>query len=165
MIAELSMVSRHVLEDFHTLETIAQKLEVTPAIVTIMEGIHSHKENRMNAFNPASLPVAPEFVDMLREQVHDTLHKCLAKMDAPKEVSDLVGDLESLAYYWKMICVSPESLTGDFPAFDIMDVTIGSINDIAAVGGTFDGKYSVSIPRQGTLLAEKPKAEKVKVGK
>jgi hypothetical protein len=99
-----------------------------------------------------NLPVAPEFTTTLEEKAVATLIECLNKLDAPKAVIGLVNDIYSLGYYRAMCAENPEFLTGDCPSFDAAGAVVETVNHLAEVGAIFEGAYSESFPRKGTLL-------------
>jgi hypothetical protein len=100
-----------------------------------------------------NLPIAPEFVEILQEQVGETLLDCLDKLKAPSELIDLVNDLWGLGYYLQMRYQNPGCLSGENQSFDGAGAVIASLNHLAAVGAVFHSGYSYSLPRPGTLLA------------
>ena len=98
------------------------------------------------------LPVAPEFVDSLFEDVSKCLTACLEKLNAPIRVINLVGDLDSLRYYMHLAYVDPHTI--DPTKFDGAWAILECINNLAACGCVFKGAYTESLPRPGTFLAE-----------
>ncbi|MEI7847930.1 MAG: hypothetical protein WCK35_19170 [Chloroflexota bacterium] len=103
------------------------------------------------AFDFSTLPLSPEFADILLSQVAKVLGDCLDKLNVPADVLGLAVDLYDLAYYQEHCYHNQEVLTGINP-FEI-DVTV-IINHLANVGSQFSNYSGNSFPRPGTLLSE-----------
>ena len=100
---------------------------------------------RAEAIKPAI-----EFVGILQESAQDTLKKCLEKLGAPEEVITLAGHVTDLGYYLEKFN-DPRVKFGP-EGFDIQEVIIETVNNIAALGGTFDGPVGETRSRKGTML-------------
>src|SRR6266496_5899561 len=83
-----------------------------------------------------SLPVAPEFVDILVEIAIKTALDHLRKIEAQPELLQLVESISDLGYYLKLCYSRPDCLLVERKnRFDIEEVVIEAINAIAALGG------------------------------
>lgn len=95
-----------------------------------------------------SLPVAPEFVEVLAENATLTAVNYLQAIHAPEQVIQLVKSISALDYYVTECFRSPETITRDRnDRYDIESIVIESINAIAQCGGMFQGPYNDSLPR------------------
>lgn len=106
----------------------------------------------MSAIN--SLPVAPEFVETLKEITLDTTLECLRVLNVPENIIALVRNLDDMGDYIADCHHAPETLTGPRDArFDIEAVVLETINAVVAVGGVFPGLTGIPFARKGSLLA------------
>ena len=94
--------------------------------------------------------VAVEFVENLQENAYVTLKKCLNKLDAPKAVLRLAESVYDMSYYLKEANDHPERFSPE--GFDIQNVIIETVNDIADMGGVFGTSETVGVPRKGSML-------------
>lgn len=120
----------------------------------------------MSAIKSENLPVAPEFIESLRETATANLKHCLEALKVPADVLALVDDIENLSCYQRLSLEGAQNVGGDDAWLDGKSVVIDTINNLARVGGTFPGYYFHSLPRPGTLLAKakEENSEKVKAG-
>lgn len=99
-------------------------------------------------FDSNSLPVAPEFVEVLSETAVKTATNYLEAVRAPEHVIALVRLIGELNYYLVECQRSPESLANErADRYDIESIVIESINAIARSGGVFRGPWADSQPR------------------
>jgi hypothetical protein len=97
----------------------------------------------------SSLPVAPEFVEMLAENASETALEYLEKMGAPESVLSLIRSIGELHYYVTECYRHPEFMKRDrSDRFDIENVVIAGVNAVAECGGSFHGKYDYTLPRE-----------------
>lgn len=99
--------------------------------------------------NLNSLPVAPEFVEVLSETATKTATDYLESIHAPEHVVDLVRLIGELGYYMAECYRNPSALASDrVDRFDIETATVETINAIVKSGGIFSGPWLDSQPRQ-----------------
>lgn len=103
----------------------------------------------------SSLPVAPEFVEVLSETAAKTATDYLESIHAPEHVVELVRLIGELGYYVAECYRNPSALAGDRKdRFDIETVTVESVNAIAKCGGIFCGPFLDSQPRETAKLVK-----------
>jgi hypothetical protein len=95
---------------------------------------------------------AVEFVEALGESAQDTLKKCLEKLGAPAAVIALADNLTNLEYYLEMVDKPGQNFGHE--GFDIQEIIIETVNNVAALGGTFGSPIGGTMPRPGSMLAE-----------
>ncbi len=96
-----------------------------------------------------SLPVAPEFAEVLTENAVDTLLDYLKDANAPQSIIELTRNIETLGYYLAECFRSPEHLLKDRKdRLDIETVVVETINNIGVCGGMFYGPNGSSQPRK-----------------
>lgn len=104
----------------------------------------------MNDLN--ALPVAPEFITSLQEQATQTALECLRALNTPEHVIRLVQAIGEMGYYLEACYRDPDSLAGPpRTRFDIETVAIETVNAIARSGGSFQGPFTASLPREVRL--------------
>jgi hypothetical protein len=97
----------------------------------------------------SSLPVAPEFVEVLAENAVKTAVEALENLHAPAHIIQLIRDTHELGYYLEECYRSPTVLLHDRKnRFDIEEVVIETINLIAQSDGIFQGPDAATTPRQ-----------------
>ena len=101
----------------------------------------------MSALN--TLPVAPEFVEILADNCLKTAIDYFQANNIPDHIIELVRCLDGLNYYVIECHAHPETLQGDArDRYDIEAIIIDAVNNIAKSGGQFQGPYSDSLPRE-----------------
>lgn len=96
-----------------------------------------------------TLPVAPEFIDTLQENVLKVAKEQLEKLKVPGDVIDLVGKIFDLGYYTTECYRNPKSMMLDKSSrLDIEEIVIESINLVAKYGGGFQGPFTYTLPRK-----------------
>lgn len=103
---------------------------------------------------PREYPVAPEFVQGLKETATLTALSALRVLNVPEDVLRLVGNVNELGQYLVM-CAGGESLGDDNPPLDIKLLTIETVNAVVKCGGVFTGGETVSKPRPFPLRMKK----------
>ncbi len=108
-----------------------------------------------------SLPVAPEFVDILVEIAIKTALDHLRKIEAQPELLQLVESISDLGYYLKLCYSRPDGLLVERKnRFDIEEVVIEAINAIAALGGEFHGPTGATPQRDEAMPVNSKRAKK-----
>ncbi len=96
-----------------------------------------------------TLPVAPEFTEVLTESAINALVEYLSSTNAPESVIKLARNIEALGYYQTECYRAPERVTCDRKdRLDIETIVIETINEIAVCGGIFHGPNGNSQPRE-----------------
>ena len=102
-----------------------------------------------SVFDLGSLPVAPEFVEVLAENALETAVAALEALHAPESIIQLVKNISELGYYSEQCYRSPNHLLHDRnDRFDVECVVLETINLIAVNGGVFRGPVGDTNPRQ-----------------
>jgi hypothetical protein len=100
----------------------------------------------------SSLPVSPEFVDILLDTASQTAVAYLEKTQAPAEIVALVRNLYELGYYLETCYRHPEYLEKErSDRYDIESIVIEAVNAIAQCGGVFQNAWNSSIPRETAI--------------
>jgi hypothetical protein len=100
-------------------------------------------------FDLNSLPVAPEFIEVLAENATETAAAALEALHAPEHLVLLVRNIHELGYYLEQCYRSPNPLLRERSSrFDIEAVVIESLNAIAQSGGIFRGPTGDTFPRE-----------------
>jgi hypothetical protein len=112
----------------------------------------------------SSLPVAPEFVDILAETAAKTALDHLRRIEAQPELIQLVESISDLGYYLKICYSHPGSLleADRSHRFDIETVVIEAVNAIAKLGGEFHGPSGNTPPRDEVLPVSGKRTKKAK---
>ena len=99
-----------------------------------------------------SLPVAPEFVEVLEDTASKTVVEYLIRTKAPDVIIQLVRNIADLDYYLIECQTHPEYFQGERrDRFDIEGLVIESVNAIVRSGGEFHGPYLNSVVREVPL--------------
>ena len=113
-----------------------------------------------------SLPVAPEFVDVLAENATKTALDHLKKIQAEPDLISLVESISSLGYYLKLCFSDPGVLLGERKhRFDIETVVIEAVNAIANLDGEFHGPYGAIPSREEAQQMKDARTKKTTKGK
>ena len=111
--------------------------------------------------NLKSLPVAPEFIDILAETATKTALDHLRKIEAQPELIRLVESISDLGYYLKICYSHPDTLLVERNhRFDIETIVIEAVNAIAELGGEFHGPFGSAPSRDEALPVSSKRAKK-----
>ena len=110
-----------------------------------------------------SLPVAPEFIEALEENVTKTALDYLRKIKAEPDLITLVENISNFGYYLSTAYRNPESLLGERASrFGIEEMVVEAVNAIANLGGEFHAPSGTLLPREETLPVSKQSVKKNK---
>ena len=105
--------------------------------------------NLNSLFDLDSLPVAPEFAEVLAENATATAIASLEALRAPENLISLVRNIHELGYYLAECYRSPNAFLRDRnDRFDVEGVVIETVNLIALARGVFHGPEGDTNPRE-----------------